>query len=156
MTLAATTSLGCLAYAAASSSPRAVAPDTVTISASRGEHSSYGSTPFDIAVSGTAPKGLYPGATKDMKLLLKNPYGFDLSVRSLRGQVVATSKRKCKPAASNLTTTAYNGKLPLIIPAQKNVRAGTFSLSMPMGASESCAGATFTIRLSGTATKVYR
>ena len=155
-TLAATASLACLAYAAASGSPQEAAIDTVTISATRGEQSTYGTTPFDIAVSGKAPKGLYPGLTRDMKLMLKNPYGFDLSVRSLEGEVIESSKRKCKPTAANLKAAAYKGKLPLIVPARKNVQAGTISLSMPMDASQACAGVTFTIRLSGTATKAYR
>lgn len=155
-TLAATASVGCLAYAAASGSPQAAAIDTVTISASRGEQSSYGNTPFDIAVAGKGPKGLYPGLTKDMNLMLKNPYGFDLSVRSLKGEVVATSKRKCKPTAANLKTLVYKGKFPMVVPARKSVQAGVIPLSMPMGADQACAGATFTIRLSGTATKAYR
>jgi hypothetical protein len=91
-----------------------------------------------------------------MDLMLKNTYGFGLSVNRLRAEVVSTSKRKCKPDAKNLQAKAYVGRLPLIIPARGSTKAGIIPLFMPPGANQACESAVFTIRLNGTATKVSR
>jgi hypothetical protein len=79
-----------------------------------------------------------------------------MSVKSLRGEVVSSSKRKCQAVPANLIARSYTGKLPLLIPPRSKIDAKSIPLYMPPGASQTCSGATFTIQLRGTATKAYR
>ncbi|WP_433721929.1 hypothetical protein ACQP2Y_42220 [Actinoplanes sp. CA-051413] len=131
--------------------------ESMVITAAHGDMRGYDNQqPFGIAMGGKAPKGLYPGVVREMKLTLRNPYDFALSVKSLRGEVVASSKRKCKPVAANLVPRSYTGKLPIVIPPRGRLDAKSIPLYMPPAASQACSGAVFTIRLSGTATKAYR
>jgi hypothetical protein len=153
--LAASVSLVCLAYAAASATTGDADPEIVTITASVNSRG-HDATPFTIAVAGKALGKMYPGLTRDMALTLKNPYGFALKVTSLRGEVTASSKRKCRPTPANLVAKPYVGSLPLVVPARGEKRAGVIPLSMPWGASQDCQQAKFTIRLVGTATKADR
>ena len=153
-TVAATASLVCLAYAAASATAGKPPSEVVTITAS-GSHGDA-AAPFLIAVAGKAPGAMYPGITRDVILTLKNPYGFSIKVSTLRAEVAESSKRRCKATSVNLVAKSYVGRLPLVIPARGQVRAGAVPLSMPWGASPHCQGAKFTIRLSGTATKANR
>jgi hypothetical protein len=153
-TLAITASLAGLAYAAAPERPGSGAADMVAIVGYHGRRSGHDPQPFRIAVAGKAPKGLHPGTTRDMAVSIENPYDFALRIEGLRGEVVETSKHKCKPR--NLLTKTYVGRLPLTVPARGHTRAGTIPLFMPWDASQACAGAVFTIRLSGNATKAVR
>ena len=147
-------SASALVYLAAAVVPGPTEVQTIEVSR---EHSTgYGPQAFDISVNGPAPKGLYPGVTRDMKLMLRNPYAFPLLVKSLRGELVASSRNRCKPVAANLAPGTYRGRLPLVVPAKGKVSAGVVPLHMPATASAACQGAKFTIRLSGTATKAVR
>ena len=149
--------LAALTLAASAGIPDASASETMMITGAHRETRGYDDhRPFDIAMRGKAPKGLYPGVVRDMKLTLRNPYDFALSVKTLRGEVVATSKRRCKTGPANLVARGYAGPLPIVIPPRGKVDAKSIPLHMPPGASQACAGAIFTIRLSGTATKAYR
>lgn len=148
--------LTALLLAAASGTPSASAGETMTITGTRDKAHGYNQQTFGIAMGGKAPKGLYPGVVREMKLTLRNPYDFALSVKSLEGKVVSTSKRKCKPSASNLVARDYSGKLPLVVPPRGKVDAKTIPLFMPPNASAACQGAVFTIELTGTATKARR
>ena len=146
-----------LTLAASAGVPDASAGETMVITGAHGQTRGYDDhRPFDIAMGGKTPKGLYPGVVRDLKLTLRNPYDFALSVRSLRGEVIATSRRKCKPVPANLVTRSYAGPLPIVIPPRGKVEAKSIPLHMPPGASQACAGVVFTIRLSGTAMKAYR
>jgi hypothetical protein len=149
--------LAAFTLAASAGVQDASASETMVITGARHDLRSYDDRqPFGIAMGGKAPKGLYPGVVREMKLTLRNPYDFALNVKSLRGEIVASSRRKCKPVAANLVARGYAGKLPIVIPPRGKVDAKSIPLYMPPGASQACAGATFTIRLSGTATKAYR
>jgi hypothetical protein len=46
----------------------------------------------EFTVEGTSVRGLYPGAVREIKLSITNPYRFDLQIRSLSGRVRATSR----------------------------------------------------------------
>jgi hypothetical protein len=153
-TLAITASLGCLAFAAAPERPESASSGTIAIVGYHGRLSGHDIRPFRITVAGKAPTGLHPGTTKDMAVSIENPYDFALRVEGLRGEVVETSRRKCKP--HNLLVRTYVGRLPLTVAARGRTRAGTIPLFMPLDANQACAGAVFTIRLSGNATKAVR
>ncbi|MEU8229375.1 hypothetical protein AB0C12_07190 [Actinoplanes sp. NPDC048967] len=135
--------------------PGRPATDTIEL-VSRDRAHDHPSEPFAIMVKGRPMKHLYPGITRELQLTLRNPYDFALSVKSLRADVVSSSKRRCKPVPANLVARAYTGKLPLLIPPRSRTDAKTIPLTMPPGAAQACSGATFTIQLRGTATKAYR
>jgi hypothetical protein len=149
--------LAAFTLAASAGARDASASESMVITEAHGNPRGYDNQqPFGIAMGGKAPKGLYPGVVREMQLTLRNPYDFALNVKTLRGEVVASSKRKCKPVAANLVTRSYAGKLPIVVPPRSRVHAKSIPLYMPLGASQACSGAVFTIRLTGTATKAYR
>jgi hypothetical protein len=100
--------------------------------------------------------GLYPGAVKNLTMVVTNPYNFDLKVTDLSASVESTSDRRCSASAANLVLRRYQGppELPLVVRARQQRTAGVISLSMPNTVADGCQQATFTIRLQGTATKV--
>jgi hypothetical protein len=121
---------------------------------SRETAAGYGQVAFTLQARPVT--GLYPGRARNLQLTLRNPYDVDLEVRSVRGELVASSRRECVPNAQNLVVRPYVGALPVVIPARKGRELGTVPIIMPTGATEKCARTTFTIRLSGTATRAKR
>lgn len=120
--------------------------------------SAHRATPAHVAftVIGEPVKGIYPGVTKDIRLTLSNPYGFDLRIQALRGEVVSSSKRACRPGRATLLARKYTGPLPVTVPAQSRRSVGSIPVFMPADASINCRKTTFTILLVGTATKAGR
>ena len=101
-----------------------------------------------FALAGKAVRGLYPGAVKEMRMTVVNPTRHRMRLQKLSGRVVSSSRRGC--AASSLQVKAYGGKLPMAIePYGRVTLPGTLPVTMPMGTSTKCAGARFTIALSG-------
>lgn len=91
--------------------------------------------------------GLYPGATKDLILTLRNPNrSRSISIRRLRVRDVATTRRGCAPSGRNLQIRQYGGP-PIHIPAggARNVRV---ILAMPNTVADACQRATFRLRYS--------
>jgi len=110
--------------------------------------------PATFTISGATVQGMYPSAVRPMPLTIVNPYPFDLVIGELRGRVVSTSNRRCRPA--NLVVRPYAGGLPLTAPARRRTAAGVLRLHMPPGADQACAGASFHILLTGTAKRAGR
>ena len=91
----------------------------------------------------------------DLKVV--NPNSFDLKIISLRGKVEASSQRRCAASAANVRVMPYTGQLPVIVSAGKRAKLkGSFPITMPKGASQTCAGARFTIALVGVGAKASR
>lgn len=109
---------------------------------------------FDIKPSSV--RGLYPGATRPINLVFTNSYAFPLRVTSIKGELVSSSKRGCRPTASNLKVSPYSGRLPLTVPPQSRVDAGHLDVRMPNSVVDACQRAEFTIRITGYATKAAR
>lgn len=111
----------------------------------------------EFTVEGTSVRGLYPGAVREIKLSITNPYRFDLQIRSLSGRVQATSRRGCAVSRANLQIREYTGRLPYTVPARGRAHlTGVLPIAMPRQATARCAGTRFTIVLSGTGTKATR
>jgi hypothetical protein len=157
-TAAATTLLG-LAVTGTSSTTQRPHVGEMTV-ASRNHANGYGSgsnaEPVAFAVSGSPLKGLYPGLTKNMAMTLYNPYRYDLTVKSLTGFVVRSSKRACHATAANLVVRPFSGPLPVTVRSRHRKNVGVIPIHMPRSASTSCQGTSFTIRLAGTAKKASR
>lgn len=103
-----------------------------------------------FSLEGKSLRGLYPGAVKQMHLTVVNPNRFRMSLHQLSGKVVGTSRRDCPATASNLVLETYTGALPAVLDANSRSKlAGTVPVRMPIGASPKCAGALFTITLTG-------
>jgi hypothetical protein len=144
--------LACAAITGSSGIPVSADPTTMVLTG-RG-HTGYG--PHAFVMNGSSVTGLYPGTVRNVGLRLVNPYGFDLRVETVRGLVVASSRRGCRPIAANLVARSYVGTLPVIVPAHGEKKAGSIPIHMPTKASAACEKTTFTIRLIGSATKARR
>jgi hypothetical protein len=108
-------------------------------------------------VEGKAVNGMYPGATKQVKLTVVNPYDFHLRLQSLGGKIAKTSRRGCAPTAANLEVRGYSGTLPVDIrPRSRTALAGGIPVMMPRSATAECADVKFFLTLSGIGAKVSR
>ena len=120
-----------------------------------GDRAHYGSVRFTLA--GQPVTGLYPGATRQIKVTVTNPFEFALALRSLNGRVAGTARRACAPSAANLRVGDYTGRLPIIIkPYARLTLPGAIPVTMPRGATPKCADTRFTIALAGAGGKVGR
>jgi hypothetical protein len=83
--------------------------------------------------------GLYPGAVTRLRVRIRNPFGFDVVVRSVRARVKAAAG--CGP--ENLSVTRFRGHR--LVPAG---RARRVRLPIAMSAAEAdpCQGAKFPLR----------
>jgi hypothetical protein len=123
---------------------------------SRNDHRGYHQQ-VQFTVEGTSVRGLYPGAVKEIKLKISNPYSFALRIHALSGKVTATSRRGCAVSAANLRIMDYTGRLPVTVPARsRTVLTGAMPVTMPREATAKCADTRFTIMLSGTGAKAPR
>ncbi|MGX6602352.1 hypothetical protein ACWKSP_09495 [Micromonosporaceae bacterium Da 78-11] len=113
-----------------------------------------GTGPMHFTLDGRSVRGLYPGATKPMRLTVINPYGFRLRLQRLSGNVKASSQRGCSPTSTNLVVKDYSGRLPVTVEARGRITlSGEIPVFMPRSASQKCAGAHFTILISGLGSK---
>ena len=109
-----------------------------------------GDVALHFSLAGKTIRGLYPGAVKQMRVTVVNPSRTRMSLRQLGGKVVASSHRGCPATGASLQVKEYSGKLPVTVEAyDRTTLTGTLPITMPIGASTKCAGAEFTIALSG-------
>ena len=110
-----------------------------------------------FTIEGTSVRGLYPGAVKEIKLKITNPYSFALRIHSLSGKVISTSRRGCYVSPSNVRVLDYTGRLPATVQGRsRTALTGFLPIMMPRQATPKCADTRFTILLSGTGTKATR
>jgi hypothetical protein len=113
--------------------------------------------PLYFRLEGKPVRGLYPGATRQMRITVLNPLGYRLSMQRLTGTVTATSRRGCPADDSSLRIGDYTGALPVAIAAHgRTTLTGTLPVSMPIGTTEKCAGARFSISMSGSGFRADR
>ena len=124
----------------------------IALAAHRDHTSGHAALPFTL--NGRPVAGLYPGATRNLPLVLANPYSFTLRVTTLDGAVVSSSRKRCKPVRDNIRVRSYTGRLPVTVPPYGKVTVHALPVVMPPGASADCAATVFTLRLSGTATRI--
>jgi hypothetical protein len=117
---------------------------------------SRGSGHYSFAISGTTPKDLFPGATREIELTFANPSTAALRINRVRGRLTATSRTGCRPVASNLTIKDYHGRLPVLVRPLSRKTAGSLTILMPRSVANACQGATFDILLTGDATEAAR
>ncbi|MEV4538779.1 hypothetical protein AB0J82_33900 [Asanoa sp. NPDC049518] len=109
-----------------------------------------------FVIDGTTVSGLHPGSERSGKLRVRNPYTFDLRVTSLRADVVDSSSPICPPHSGNLAAGPHQGWLPLTVRARQSRDAGSIPIRMPASVTNECSAVTFTIRITGVATKVNK
>jgi hypothetical protein len=113
--------------------------------------------PLAFELKGKPVKGLYPGAVKQMRITVENPLGYRLSVQRLSARVTSSSKRSCPATSANLQVRDYTGTLPVTVAAAGRTElGGAIPITMPLGATEKCAGVRFTISVSGVGRRVAR
>ena len=115
-----------------------------------------GAPQYTFTVRATPVEGLYPGAVRQLRLTLTNPYTFDLLVTGMHADLVGTSQPGCHPVATNLEVKPYTGDLPVDVKAEDSAEAGAVPLHMPNSVANDCQRATFTIKLSADAMRATR
>jgi hypothetical protein len=111
---------------------------------------------FAFVVSGTSMKDLHPGAVRRTRVTVANPYPYPIRVRSIEARVTSTSKRHCRPTATNLGVGTYRGTLPLTVPARGRKAGGEFEVWMPNTVAESCKNAKFALTFTASANRASR
>jgi hypothetical protein len=115
----------------------------------------HGPTRFEL--HGQQVHGLYPGAVREMRMVLTNPYGFRLRLWDISGVISRSSRRGCPATSTSLRVTGYTGRLPVFVgPHSSATLPGSVPLAMPRTAPQRCAGSHFTIALTGMAARVGR
>jgi hypothetical protein len=129
--------------------------DTMVMAGGRGGRDHGG--PLYFTLTAKPVHGLYPGKVRQLKVTVNNPMGYRLRLQQLSGRVTWSSRRGCPATLGSLQVKQYNGRLPVEIPAHgRTSLSGWLPVVMPYGASENCAGARFTITISGTGYRVDR
>lgn len=100
-----------------------------------------------FSLSGKAV-GLFPGADRPLRIRVRNPYSFAIKVRNIRVRVEADPRRPaCVPASY---VRLLRSQSPLVVP-RRSERRTQLSITLSADAPDSCRGADFPLRLSGTA-----
>ncbi|MCO8272312.1 hypothetical protein M1L60_17095 [Actinoplanes sp. TRM 88003] len=130
-------------------------PDRQDMVLTHGGRDSYGNVRFTL--SGRPVTGLYPGATRQIKITVINPFDFPLSLQTLDGRLVGTDRRACPATGATLRVAAYSGRLPVTIkPYGRTTLAGSIPVTMPRNATPKCANTKLLISLAGTGRKAGR
>jgi hypothetical protein len=105
-----------------------------------------------FGINGVPVTGLYPGATRSLRVTITNTYAFPIKVGAPTAKVAATTtKAGCTGAASNLGITSAGLRgLPLRAHKKKTV---VVQIAMPSTVANACQGATFTISFRAKATR---
>jgi hypothetical protein len=112
--------------------------------------------PQTFEIEGKSVAGLYPGAARSMAIRVRNPYKFDLKITRLNADVVKSNRRACPARPANLVAGKPSGQFPITVRARQSREAGSIPIRMPSTVTNECAGVTFTIRITGVATKVQQ
>jgi len=115
---------------------------------SNGNGNGNNTDPKSFSISGSVT-GLYPGATKDLPVLISNQNNQDIKVTNIHITVTGSDKSGC--GSSNLSAADYSG--PAFVVQKNSSQTINLPVSMTHNASNSCQGATFTLQYSGAAVK---
>jgi hypothetical protein len=118
------------------------------LAASNGNGNGNSNDPKSFSISGSV-SGLYPGATKNLPVLITNQNNQDIKVTSVHISVTGSDMSGC--GAGNLSATDYSG--PAFIVAKDSSLTINLPVTMIHNAANSCQGATFALNYSGTAVK---
>jgi hypothetical protein len=122
-----------------------------------GDHYQFEQSRVRFTIEGKPVTGLYPGKTKQMKIVLVNPAAGALQIREIGGRVTKTSRRGCNANDANILVLRYAGRLPIFLPPRSTTQLdGAIPITMPGSATPRCAKTTFTIALHGAGTRVVR
>jgi hypothetical protein len=104
-----------------------------------------------VSLKGVPVAGLYPGASRQLSVSVKNTTGRTIKVPALKGKIAAaTSRPGCTGTRTNLILS-WAGKPVKIANTKSHTMALT--VTMPTTVVDACQGATFKITVSLTATK---
>jgi hypothetical protein len=110
-------------------------------------HSVASANSGPIPIASKHVTGLYPGAKKDLILIVRNPNrNRSITIRRLRVRDVATTRRGCAPSVRNLQIRQYRG--PAIHIPAGGARDVRVILTMPNTVADACQRATFRLRYS--------
>ncbi|MEV6347791.1 hypothetical protein [Actinoplanes sp. NPDC051851] len=152
-TVAVVLTLATIALSVVSASSRRPEAETLVLVGGTGDHNST----VQFELRGKPVHGLYPGAVRQMRITVDNPFGFGLQVQDLTAEVSSSDRQGCPANSQNLEVRRYDGVLPVTIAASGRTELdGSIPVAMPVGATEKCAGARFTLSISGAGRRVDR
>jgi hypothetical protein len=99
-----------------------------------------------LKITSNRVTGLYPGATKQLVLTLRNRTHRRLAVRRIRIRNVSTTKAGCTASSSNLAIQQPARPTLRLRPGSQ--RRITVPISMPNSVADACQGAVFKLRYS--------
>jgi hypothetical protein len=102
-----------------------------------------------FSLKGTAA-GLFPGASRPLRVSVVNPYRFAIKVTSLGVRVTPDLARRACPPGSYIRVSKLARSLRV---PRRSSRRTSLRIRMLYGAPKACRGATFPLRLSATARK---
>ncbi|HEY3763870.1 MAG TPA: hypothetical protein VGL44_01830 [Gaiellales bacterium] len=104
------------------------------------------STKKPVTVKGVPLAGLYPGASRTLTAMIKNPNSGRIKIATIKTKVTKTSIAGCSTAAQNLTVTVTHPKAGLKIAPKKSAKL-VLAVMMPTSVADACQGAKFTISI---------
>ena len=105
-----------------------------------------------FGIKGVPVTGLYPGATRPLRVKITNTYAFAIRVATPTGKAAAkTTKAGCTGAPANLGLISTSTRR-LVIPAHKS-KTVVLQVTMPTTVANACQGATFKLSLRARATR---
>ena len=97
-----------------------------------------------VRITSNRVTGLYPGATGNLVLTLRNRSRHRLVVRRIRVRIVSTTKPGCEPSPSNLAIRQPSRRKLRLRPRGR--RRVTVQMAMPNSVADACQGAVFKLR----------
>jgi hypothetical protein len=95
-----------------------------------------------FGIKGVPVRGLFPGATRPLRVKITNTYTFSIRVATPTAKVAAaTTKAGCTGAAANLGVISP-GTRRLVVPAHGS-KTVVLRVTMPRTVANACQGATF-------------
>lgn len=109
----------------------------------RGRMELIASVKHAVSVTSTPVTGLYPGASKNLTLHIKNTYTFPVKVTSVKTKLAtATNHPGCAGARTNLLISSHAGAINI---KPKKTKTAIMTVVMPATVVDACQGATFKI-----------
>ncbi|MDY7084517.1 MAG: hypothetical protein SYR96_05370 [Actinomycetota bacterium] len=142
------------AFAVASSAQQG-SPDEKALVLTRSSRDPRGNVRFTI--EGHPVTGLYPGATRQVRITVVNPFAFALWLHGLDGRLIDTARRGCPINRSTLRVSGYNGRLPVVIkPYRRSTLPDSITVTMPREASPKCSHAKLLVALTASGRRAGR
>jgi hypothetical protein len=117
----------------------------------RGQMELIASVKHAVSVTATPLAGLYPGASKNLTLQIKNTYAYSVKITAIKTKVAsATNRPGCAGVPTNLSVNMHRGAITV---KPKKAAAVVMTVVMPPTVVDACQGATFKLTFTARAVR---